>query len=122
MYHAVKSSKPLFVYFFLFFSLIDFCFAQSQSEILTNANIVSLVKAGLSKSVIASTIKNSQTKFDVSTNGMIALKKDGVPDELIDIMVNKTSNGGSGSFNSSSNQNTSFAGNDDLNGLEAGIY
>jgi hypothetical protein len=74
-----------------FLLLTGLCMAQTQPDVLTNANIVSLFKAGLSKSVIITTIKNSASKFDVSTNGIISLKKDGLPDDLIEAIVNKSS-------------------------------
>lgn len=69
------------------------CFAQTQTkpETLTNANIVALFKAGLSKSVVLTTIQNASTNFDTSTNGIIDLKQKGVPDDVIEAMINKTS-------------------------------
>jgi hypothetical protein len=67
------------------------CFSQEKKDVLTNENVVALVKAGLSKTVILTTIQNSDTKFDVSTDAMIALKKNGVPDEVIAAMVNRHS-------------------------------
>ncbi|MGZ3874884.1 MAG: hypothetical protein ACXVJD_18330 [Mucilaginibacter sp.] len=69
------------------------CFAQAKPETLTNANIVSLFKAGLSKSVVLTTIQNANTSFDTSTNGIIDLKQKGVPEDVIEAMINKTSKG-----------------------------
>jgi len=65
------------------------CFAQ-QKDVLTNEQVVSLVKAGLSTSIIVTTIQSSNTKFDVSANGMVALKKQGVSDAVIKAMIEKS--------------------------------
>lgn len=63
--------------------------AQSKPEVLTNASIISLHKAGLDAGVIGSKIESSNCKFDVSTNGLVNLKKQGVPDDIIKMMVEK---------------------------------
>lgn len=62
---------------------------QSKSETLTNQSVISLVKAGLEKSIIITTIKNAKGNFDTTTNGIINLKKQGVPSEIISAIVNK---------------------------------
>lgn len=66
-----------------------YCFAQTQPEILTNKSIVDLTKAGLSKEVIVSQVEANASKFDVTTVGIIALKKAGVTDAVINAMINK---------------------------------
>jgi hypothetical protein len=63
-----------------------------QSEILTNKSITSMLKAGLSSEIIVSKIEGTNAKFDVSTNGLIALKTQKVPDAVINAMVKKGSN------------------------------
>jgi len=66
--------------------------AQSKTEVLTNVSIINLHKAGLDAGVISSKIESSSCKFDVSTNGLVGLKKQGVPDDIIKLMVEKDSN------------------------------
>jgi len=61
--------------------------AQNKPEVLTNQTVISLTKAGLDKSVILSTINNSENKFDVSSAMLINLKKQGVANEVISAMV-----------------------------------
>ncbi|MCX2495260.1 hypothetical protein OQX63_17350 [Pedobacter sp. PF22-3] len=65
-------------------------FAQTKTEVITNANVVALTKAGLSESIIIRTIENSDTKFDTSTSAILALKKQGVTNGVISKMAGKT--------------------------------
>lgn len=65
--------------------------AQAQSETITNKTVTDLIKAGLDKSVIITTINSAVAKFDVSANGLIALKNAKVPNEIITAMVEKSS-------------------------------
>ena len=62
-----------------------------QNEVLTNQTIIQLYRAGISKSVIAAKINNSTCNFDLSTNGLVDLKNNGVPDDIVTTMVNKPS-------------------------------
>lgn len=68
-------------------------YAQSK-EVLTNKNIIELSQAGLGKEVILSKISSSNCKFDVSTTGLVALKKAQIPDEVINAMIEKSENAG----------------------------
>src|SRR4029453_10812762 len=56
-------------------------------EVLTNQSVVELVKAGLSERVIIAKIRNSPTKFDTQTDALIALKKNGVPEKVIEAIM-----------------------------------
>lgn len=82
--------KTLFVT--LIASLLLHTAAISQSsEILTNKSIVSLTTAGMSKKVILSKIQSSKCNFTTDTESLIALKKSGVEQDVIDAMVDKMS-------------------------------
>lgn len=61
---------------------------------LTDADVISLVKAGLGDKVIIDKIRNSSAeKLDTSTDALIKLKKAGVSSAVIDAMVKReTSN------------------------------
>jgi WXXGXW repeat (2 copies) len=61
----------------------------AQNDVLTNQSIIQLWKAGISKSVIGAKINSSQCNFDLSTNGLVDLKNNGVPDDIVTSMVNK---------------------------------
>jgi hypothetical protein len=61
--------------------------ARPQREVLDNAAVVEMSKAGLSASVIAQKIESSETAFDVSSDALIRLKGEGVADEVIEAML-----------------------------------
>src|SRR5437868_7632938 len=88
-------------------------FAQQKEEVLTNASVINLYKKGLSASIILSKIKTSKSNFDVSTNGLINLKEEKIPDEIVNAMVDM-----SGSNLSVKEINP----NDPLSPHESGIY
>lgn len=87
-----KGRHTIWVIFFVFiFLLVVGSFnttADSQRQkTLTNDDIVSLVKAGLSDEAITSMIQKSQTQFDLSPNALIELKKVGVSNKVIEAMI-----------------------------------
>jgi hypothetical protein len=62
----------------------------AQTETLTNAQIIELSNAGLSKELIIDKIQNSNGDFDVSTKALIELKKANVADEIISLLMEKS--------------------------------
>ena len=56
-------------------------------EVLTNETIVAMVKGGFSDTVILAKIRTSQTKFDTSTDALMKLKAEKVPDKVIEAMI-----------------------------------
>lgn len=70
--------------------LIAFCFAanaRAQTEILSNETIILLTKAGLSSDLIARKIKDSSGRYDTTAQALIELKKAGVAEEIIRLML-----------------------------------
>jgi hypothetical protein len=64
----------------------------SAQELLTNEGIVGMVKAGLPESVVVQKIRATAAagrKFDTSADGLIKLKRAGVPDKVIEAMVSE---------------------------------
>jgi len=62
--------------------------AQQAPEPLTNDGVIKMVQAGLSESVIVASIQSSPAHYDVSTDGLIKLKKAGVTaDEMKTIIA-----------------------------------
>lgn len=59
-------------------------FAQ---ETMTNDEVVSLTKAGLSPTIIIGKIRTSSPGFDLSTDSLIALKQAGVSEEVLAAML-----------------------------------
>ncbi|HET6942582.1 MAG TPA: hypothetical protein VFH89_10505 [Sphingomicrobium sp.] len=58
-------------------------------ELLTNDTVISLVNAGLGPETIIAKINASKGSYDTSTNGLITLKRAGVPDPVIAAMLNR---------------------------------
>lgn len=79
------------------FTLTAFCFVicstafAQQSGSMNNDEVITLVKAGLSSSIIVSKIRSGKSNFDLSTDNLIKLKKAGVNDEIIGAMLEASS-------------------------------
>lgn len=56
-------------------------------DAMTNDEVVSLTKAGLSPSIIIGKIRTSSPNFDLSTDSLIALKQAGVSEEVLAAML-----------------------------------
>ena len=62
--------------------------AQQARDTMTNADVISMVQAGLSRPIITQSIRTvSSVIFDVSPRALIALKAAGVADELLNEMI-----------------------------------
>ena len=100
----------------IFLVLVSFCFAAhtqvlAQDETMTNDEVISLVKAGLSKSLVINKIRTSKSNFDLSTNGLIKLKKAGIDDDIVHAMLEAQS----GKIMSTTTTNTATTNNGDPN-------
>jgi hypothetical protein len=82
-----STMKTFFLSWLLTLALIGA--AQTKTETLTNANIISLHKAGLDDDIVLAKIDASSCKFDLSTDGLIALKSAGLSKEVIAAMQSK---------------------------------
>ena len=58
------------------------------NQVLTNDDIIQMVKGGLSASLITSQIRSATTRFDLSTAELIRLSQAGVPENVIAAMRN----------------------------------
>lgn len=68
--------------------IFGFSFAVfAQAETLTNSEIILMTKSGLSNELIIRKIKDSNGKYETTTNALIELKKAGVSDEVIALML-----------------------------------
>ena len=94
---------------------------SSSSEVLTNDSVITMMKAGLSSTIIASKIRASKTKFDVSMEELIRLKQAQVPDDVVNAMVEASANG-SGLTSRTTAEVVRADPNDPLSLHEAGIY
>jgi hypothetical protein len=66
--------------------------AQQTTKLLTNDDIVAMVKNGLPESVILSAIQANDTNFDASASALIGLKKAGVSPKVMDAMLTAAAN------------------------------
>ena len=57
---------------------------------LTNADVVRLVRAGLSEQLIVTKINAAETAFDTSTDALVALAEAKVPEGVIKLMLDRT--------------------------------
>ena len=105
--------KLLFVITFLIFSFI--AHTQNNQETLTNQTIIQLHKVGLGTEVIKSKIQTSHCSFDLSTDGLITLKKEGISDDIINSMLSKQSGAQVNVNVQPDNKNTTIT-------LNSGIY
>lgn len=81
-------TKTLFLLFVILvvFS-VNTVIAQSKSDVLTNETVIMLHKKGLGASIIINKIKTSKSSFDVSTDALIKLKDDSIPDDIVSSMI-----------------------------------
>ncbi len=59
----------------------------SQAEILSNKEIILMTRAGLSQDLIVRKIKETKGKYDTTTEALIELKKAGVNDDVVKLMM-----------------------------------
>ena len=86
----MKSRISLILSALALLAMIGVAEAQSQPKPpLTNASIVKLVRAGFKEKTIIALIANSPTKFDLSPEQMIELKRNRVSEKIIIEMVNR---------------------------------
>jgi hypothetical protein len=62
---------------------------DSQSPVLTNADVLNLAKAGLGDAVIIDKIRASNCRFDTSADALVTLKSDGVSSAVLAAMIEK---------------------------------
>src|ERR1017187_8310526 len=60
-------------------------------QALNNDSVIKLVKAGLSEDLIVTTISGATGNYDISADGIIALKTAGVSDKVVAAIVAKGS-------------------------------
>ena len=65
--------------------------AAPVTPVLTNQDIIKLVKAKFSDDLIIQKIAHSKTRFDTSVDGLVALREAGVDDRLLAVIMNPAS-------------------------------
>ncbi len=59
----------------------------ASSEVLTNEKVITMTRAGLPASIVVKKIQASKCNFNTSTEELIRLKKENVPDVVIEAML-----------------------------------
>lgn len=77
------------ILFLLAAVLVCFLSASAQTEVLTNSEVIEMVRAGLGTDVIVKKISSSGSAFDVSVKALVEMKKAGVSDEVIGVVMEK---------------------------------
>lgn len=77
------------IFFTFFLALIFISRIFAQTETLTNEEVILMTQAGLGKDLIIQKVKDSNGNYDVSARSLIEMKKAGVADEVIKIMLEK---------------------------------
>jgi hypothetical protein len=87
----LKRTETLRLGLFLVLLLGAVASAQTQGrQTLTNDDIIKMVRAQLSTNIILATMETSNVDFDLSPNGLIALKQAGIDDQMIVAMQAKS--------------------------------
>ena len=76
-----------FTILFLSFLISSLSFSQTKSDTLKNETIIKLTQSKLGDKLIISKINSSPVSFDVSTDGLINLKKNGVTEAVLNVMI-----------------------------------
>lgn len=109
----------------IFVLLVSLVFAfgavniSAQDEVMTNEEVITLTKAGLSSSLIVNKIRTSKTNFDLSTDSLIKLKSAGVGDDIVTAMLEAKSGR---TASASSSQASTDDPNDPMSKKTYGIY
>lgn len=106
--------KTLKWLFFISFVIIGFSGFTQQTEMLTNETIVTMKTKGLPNSIILAKIKSSQNSFDISTEALIKLADNKIPEDIVNAIVDAASD--------SSRHFIKIDLNNPLDMHEAGIY
>lgn len=59
----------------------------AESGVLTNEQVISMVTAGIGDDVVIAKVRTSAARFNLEPDGLVALKKAGVSDRVLEAMV-----------------------------------
>jgi len=86
-YGGVGMKRKLIIFAMCLSLVVVMASAAFGQETMTNDEVISLTKAGLSSAIIIGKIKTSTTNFDLSTDSLIKLKQAGVGDDIVGAML-----------------------------------
>lgn len=80
----MKSLKILFIVMCLF---VDLSVFGQQSDVLTNEVIIGMFSKGLPASIINSRLKTAKNTFDISTEALVKLTENKIPEDIVNAMI-----------------------------------
>lgn len=83
--------KTLKWLFFIALFILGFNGFAQQTEMLTNEIVVEMKTKGLPNSIILAKIKSSQNSFDISTDALIKLADNKIPEDIVNAIVEAAS-------------------------------
>ncbi|MDP1728485.1 MAG: hypothetical protein Q8M15_17000 [Bacteroidota bacterium] len=86
----MKTKKHFYLSMFLILLAVFTVTAQPKQDILSNESVTVLFQKGLGTGIIINKIKTTKNTFDVSTDALVKLKNDGIPDEIVSAMIEST--------------------------------
>lgn len=105
---------------FLSLTIATASFGQNaKQEVITNKTVIQLSKAGIGKDILKSKIQRSVCRFNLSTDSLIVLKKDGISDDIINVMMSATNNNSNETASAEPVANSTPV---QDNSVESGIY
>jgi hypothetical protein len=83
----MRTLKLMVMWIAIVFAEAAYVGAQQTGKPLSNQDVISMAKNLLPETVIISAIKTNDTDFDVSANGLIALKRAGVSPKVMEAVL-----------------------------------
>jgi hypothetical protein len=125
----MKMPSPKLVLLGSFLILLSLCpaviaqdGAGAGTEVLTNAKVITMVKASLPPSLIVNKIRASKSNFNTNTDELISLQQARVPTEVINAMVEASSHASAVTSSIGAGDVSKADPNDPAAAHEAGIY
>jgi hypothetical protein len=60
---------------------------KASAEVLTNESVITMVTARIARDVILAKIQSTKTNFDVTSEGLVSLNTNKVPQDVIKVMM-----------------------------------
>lgn len=87
-FKLTMKTKNFYIVSFLFMAFCSVAVAQRES--ITNSEVIEMVRGGLGEEIVVAKIRKSQANFDLSAVALVELKKAGVSDSIILLMMEKS--------------------------------
>ena len=103
--------------FIVVLAILVLCPLLLAQQVLDNASIIKMVKVGLSAEIVVATVRAQPGHYDLSPDGLIALKKAGASDAIISALIARNAPGNAAADAAAPDAETPVG----PNGLPAGV-